>query len=198
MAERYEDRYRGERYGGERGYVREERGFGEEEAERRRLVDDAERRRERESERLYRRNYGPYDRGWASEGRPTGRGYGGETGRDTSWSGPSSGAYSQYNSRGVPWSDTGWERGQSQRHGTFAGRGPKGYQRSDDRILEDVCDRLTDAADVDASEIEVNVANGEVTLSGTVRGRGEKRRSEDLAESIAGVRDVHNNLRVAR
>jgi osmotically-inducible protein OsmY len=198
MAERHEDRYRGERYSGERGYVREEPRFGDEEAERRRRVDDAERRRERESERLYRRDYGPYDRGWASEDRPVARGYGGETGRDTSWSGPSSAAYSQYASRGVPWADTGWERTEWQGRGAFAGRGPKGYQRSDERIREDVCDRLTDAADIDASEIEVNVANGEVTLSGTVRGRDEKRRSEDLAESIGGVRDVHNNLRVAR
>jgi hypothetical protein len=183
MAERHEDRYRGERYGGERGYVREEPRFGDEEAERRRRVDDAERRRERESERLYRRDYGPYDRGWASEDRPVARGYGGETGRDTSWSGPSSAAYDPSNPRGVP---------------SFAGRGPKGYQRSDERIREDVCDRLTDAADVDASEIEVNVANGEVTLSGTVRDRDQKRRSEDVAESVPGIHEVRNNLRVSR
>jgi hypothetical protein len=198
MAERYEDRYRGERHSGERGYVREEWASGDDDTERRRQTDAAERRREREAERLYRRDYGPYDRGWASEGRPMGRGYGGETGRDTSWSGPSSSTYSQYASRGVPWSDTGWERGEWKEHGPFAGRGPKGYQRSDSRIREDVCDRLTDAADVDATEIEVAVDNGEVTLSGTVRGRDQKRRSEDLAESITGVRDVHNKIRVSQ
>lgn len=28
--------------------------------------------------------------------------------------------------------------------GGFAGRGPKGYQRSDDRIREDVCERLAE------------------------------------------------------
>lgn len=84
-------------------------------------------------------------------------------------------------------------------HGsTFAGRGPKGYLRSDDRIREDVCDRLTDDWRVDASDIEVTVQNGEVTLSGTVHSRDDKRATENLAESISGVREVHDNLRVSR
>jgi osmotically-inducible protein OsmY len=77
------------------------------------------------------------------------------------------------------------------------GRGPKGYIRSDDRIREDVCDRLTDDLHIDASEIDVRVANGEVTLSGTVTDRTAKRHAEDLAERIGGVRHVQNNLRVS-
>jgi hypothetical protein len=77
------------------------------------------------------------------------------------------------------------------------GRGPKGYQRADNRIHEDVCDRLT-YSDVDAENIEVTVTNGEVTLSGTVRDRWDKRRAEDVAEHVSGVRDVHNNIRVHR
>ena len=76
------------------------------------------------------------------------------------------------------------------------GRGPKGYQRSDDRIREDVNDRLSDDPYVDASEIEVSVSNGEVTLSGTVDSREAKRRAEDIAERVSGVRHVQNNLRV--
>ncbi|HEX6178217.1 MAG TPA: RNA-binding protein, partial [Thermoanaerobaculia bacterium] len=40
---------------------------------------------------------------------------------------------------------------------SFRGRGPKNYQRSDDRIREEVCERLTWADDVDATEIDVNV-----------------------------------------
>lgn len=78
----------------------------------------------------------------------------------------------------------------------YAGRGPKGYRRSDDRIREDICDRLTDDWRIDASEMEVAVQNGEVMLSGAVRDREDKRRAEDLVERIPGVRDVHNNLRV--
>ena len=75
------------------------------------------------------------------------------------------------------------------------GRGPKGYQRSDERIREDVNDRLTDDPHIDASEIEVAVSNREVTLTGTVNSRFEKRHAEDLAESISGVTHVQNNLR---
>jgi osmotically-inducible protein OsmY len=76
------------------------------------------------------------------------------------------------------------------------GRGPKGYQRSDERIREDVNDRLTDDPHIDASEIDVTVSNREVTLSGTVNSRFEKRHAEDLAETISGVTHVQNNLRV--
>ena len=72
----------------------------------------------------------------------------------------------------------------------------QGYQRPDERILEDVSDRLTDDPHVDASEIEVRVENREVTLNGTVASRFEKRHAEDVAESVPGVAHVQNNLRV--
>lgn len=79
---------------------------------------------------------------------------------------------------------------------SFAGRGPKDYQRSDERIREEVSDRMTDDHELDASEITVEVRGGEVTLSGTVRSRDQKRRAEDLAESCSGVGEVTNNIRV--
>ena len=75
------------------------------------------------------------------------------------------------------------------------GRGPKGYRRSDERIRDDVNDRLTDDAWLDASHIEVAVENGDVTLSGTVTSRDAKRRAEVLAEAVSGVDNVQNNLR---
>lgn len=78
----------------------------------------------------------------------------------------------------------------------YRGRGPKGYQRSDDRILEDVCDRLTDDEAVDASAVTVHVNNGEVTLRGSVNSRAQKHAAEDSAEGVSGVRDVINQLRV--
>jgi hypothetical protein len=80
---------------------------------------------------------------------------------------------------------------------SFRGRGPKGFQRSDDRILEDVCELLSEHPDVDASEITVEVQDGEVTLAGTVADRYQKRAAEDVADEVFGVRDVHNRLRVA-
>jgi hypothetical protein len=79
--------------------------------------------------------------------------------------------------------------------GEFKGRGPRGYRRSDERIREEVCDLLTDDPRIDASEVEVTVENGEVTLAGAVDSRMEKRCAEDLIEHIPGVKDVHNRLR---
>ncbi|HEY4425467.1 MAG TPA: BON domain-containing protein [Pyrinomonadaceae bacterium] len=76
------------------------------------------------------------------------------------------------------------------------GRGPKNYRRSDERIKEDVNDRLSDDYYVDASEVEVMVSNTEVTLTGTVNSREDKRRAEDIAESVSGVTNVENRLRV--
>jgi hypothetical protein len=73
-------------------------------------------------------------------------------------------------------------------------QGTRGYQRSDQRISEDVNDRLSISWDVDASDIEVKVSQGEVTLSGTVASRRERRVAEGIADSVAGVRDVHNEL----
>jgi osmotically-inducible protein OsmY len=77
------------------------------------------------------------------------------------------------------------------------GRGPRNYQRSDERIREDVCESLTQDDQIDASSIEVTVTDGEVTLTGTIFQRDDKRRAEDLAEAVSGVKDVRNNLRVS-
>jgi osmotically-inducible protein OsmY len=87
-----------------------------------------------------------------------------------------------------------WFGGEEKRH--HRGRGPKGYTRSEDRMREDVSDKLGDDWMVDATEMEVSVKDGEVTLSGTVNSREEKRRAEDIAETVSGVKHVQNNLRV--
>jgi BON domain len=78
------------------------------------------------------------------------------------------------------------------------GRGPKNYQRSDERIREEVCERLTMDHDIDATDIDVSVSEGIVTLSGNVNERHAKRLAEDLCEAIPGVKDVQNQLRVTR
>jgi len=80
--------------------------------------------------------------------------------------------------------------------GSHRGKGPKDYKRSDERIREDVNDRLTDAHDLDASSISVSVKDGEVTLSGSVDSKFAKRRAEDIADAATGVSHVQNNLRV--
>ena len=76
------------------------------------------------------------------------------------------------------------------------GLGPKGYKRSDERISDDVHQRLTDDPWVDASDITVSVASGEVALSGTVDSREAKHRAERIVEDLSGVTHVQNNLRI--
>ena len=96
--------------------------------------------------------------------------------------------------------DEDWQRPMripAQGGDSHAGRGPKNYQRSDERIHEDACERLTRAHDVDASQIEVSVKDGEITLEGTVPERRMKHGAEDCLESVSGARQVHNRLRVA-
>ncbi len=90
----------------------------------------------------------------------------------------------------------GDEDAQRRRDRDHRGRGPTDYVRSDDRIREDVNDRLTEDFWVDASRIGVTVSGGEVTLDGTVDGKRAKRRAEDIADDVTGVKHVQNNLRV--
>jgi hypothetical protein len=94
--------------------------------------------------------------------------------------------------RGYPYPDVAT----AARRGQFFGRGPKGYRRSDERIREEISDRLMVHPDIDASEIEVHVANGIVTLTGIVDNRHEKRLAEYVAEDALGVDDVDNRLKV--
>jgi hypothetical protein len=96
-------------------------------------------------------------------------------------------------------SGPGYSRATPERTGQgHYGRGPKGYTRSDERIREDISERLYADHHVDASEITITVESGEVTLSGSVETRRMKHRAEDIADAVAGVNDVHNHLKVTR
>lgn len=91
-----------------------------------------------------------------------------------------------------------WEEAGQREHHSHAGKGPKNYKRSDARISEDLHERMSDDNFLDASGIEVNVTDGEVILTGTVTDRADKRRAEDIAESVSGVTNVENRIRVNR
>jgi hypothetical protein len=80
----------------------------------------------------------------------------------------------------------------------YRNRGPLNYRRSDARIAEDVNDRLLLDEDIDPSAMGVRVENGRVILHGTVETRFEKRLAERIADSVAGVTDVDNQLRLGR
>jgi len=83
-------------------------------------------------------------------------------------------------------------------HGPYTGRGPKGYKRSDEKIIEEASQRLERDGHIDASDIEVTAEDGVIRLRGTVDDRQTKRRAEECVESIYGVRDVMNELRVSQ
>ncbi|HEY8279172.1 MAG TPA: BON domain-containing protein [Bdellovibrionota bacterium] len=97
--------------------------------------------------------------------------------------------------------DRGWEermqhRGLLRSVRNFFGVGPKGYKRSDERIREDVCEALARHPEIDASDIEVVVKGGRVTLAGTVPDRWMRRQAEDAVEFVSGVEDVRLDLNV--
>jgi len=79
---------------------------------------------------------------------------------------------------------------------TNRGKGPKNYKRSDERIREIVSDIYCDHPYLDASNIDVEVKDSVVILSGWVDDRFGKRLAEDLAEDVAGVTQVENRIRV--
>lgn len=82
--------------------------------------------------------------------------------------------------------------------GPHKGKGPRGYERSDERIRDDINDRFYDDSFIDATGIQVMVEKGVVTLEGDCESREEKRRAEDLAEKVSGVKSIENRLKVSK
>jgi osmotically-inducible protein OsmY len=141
-------------------------------------------------------SYGPSSYGQSGYGSPSGQSglstaasESGAYGASQYGYGPSSSPQSAYGQSGAL--QQAQQAGQSQR-----GRGPKGYTRSDDRIKEDVCERLSDDYLIDASDVSIEVRQGVVTLSGAVDSRQHKHRIEDIVEGLSGVKDIENRLTV--
>ncbi|MCV3738615.1 SWFGD domain-containing protein [Rhizobium sp. TRM96647] len=227
------DEWRSERDWSDRASDEARSWFGDEDAERRRMMDDRTR-----NERENRRHSGGDDRREDRYGMRPFAGRDTYLGYDWPWSKSPSGGYDR-DTYGYPrrQSDDRWRSGSSGRdyrssgdrsrwdngRGFFEragdevaswfgdedasrrremdarhrGRGPKNYTRSDERIAEEVNDQLADDAHIDASDIEVSVSSGEVTLNGTVTERFAKRHAEDIVERVSGVKHVQNNLRVS-
>ena len=96
-------------------------------------------------------------------------------------------------------SRAGWDLGTHQRDiggRSFRGLGPQSYKRPDERIRDDVYERLTDSHHVDARNIMVEVNQGNVTLNGTVGERRMRYLAEDLVEGVMGVANINNQLKV--
>ena len=167
----YGERGYGERGYGERGYG--ERGYG--------ARDYGE--RGYGGERGYERGYGERDYGQRGFGQPVFRG--------PSIAERSLGDRGGYRAESRDFGPEYWRDYRDRP----MGRPPKGYQRSDERIKEDVCDRLMHSW-VDAENVEIEVRSGEVLLAGSVEDRQAKREIEDIAAHVLGVKDVQNSIRV--
>jgi hypothetical protein len=76
-------------------------------------------------------------------------------------------------------------------------QGPKGYQRSDERMKEDISERLMESHYIDCSDVSVDVRGAKVVLEGTVPSRHMKHAIEDLVDACPGVQDIDNRVRVA-
>jgi osmotically-inducible protein OsmY len=238
MAERWDERDRGN-WRDERSYrgPEQDRGmvnrsadevrswFGDEDAARRRRMDEA---RDRDDRDWDHRTSNTAERAWdrtretardlTDKDRDGRRGFAewndndrpGDRYRSSAYGAPAARGGDEYWTRDRPYRERGGYAGADSYEpyigsrwnttvpstANYVGRGPRGYRRGDERIREDVCDRLTDDPRIDASDVDVQVKDAEVTLAGSVRTREEKRFAEDVIERISGVRDVNNNLKV--
>lgn len=72
---------------------------------------------------------------------------------------------------------------------------PKGYTRTDERIRDDICERLAYSG-LDVSEVEVKVSEGVATLEGTVAHDSSLTAIEDHVTDCLGVQGIQNHVRV--
>ncbi len=93
--------------------------------------------------------------------------------------------------------ESGFTTGSYHQAGPFAGVGPRGYARSDRRVLEDVCDLLTLHGELDVRGVDVHCRDGVIRLEGRVPDRRTRRLIEAVADEVVGVLDVENELEIA-
>jgi osmotically-inducible protein OsmY len=129
---------------------------------------------------------------YGSQGRSQQGGY--ERGSSERWMGEGFGGPSGQTMD--QWRERQSRERQSRKVGSH--RWPKSYQRSDERIREDIYERLLQDGYIDCSDVTVNVQQGNVTLEGTVPERHMKHQIENIADDCAGVKDIENRLRVSQ
>ena len=75
---------------------------------------------------------------------------------------------------------------------------PERRRRSDESLAQEIREILTTDHELEATAIEVKVEGGAVTIAGEVADPDARLLAEELVESVVGVREVRNRLRVAR
>lgn len=79
---------------------------------------------------------------------------------------------------------------------SFKGKGPRGFDISDQKIYENVCEALASSMELDASDIDVEVMDSTVTLKGSVEDENRCHLSQLLVQEVAGVTEVVNELKI--
>jgi osmotically-inducible protein OsmY len=75
---------------------------------------------------------------------------------------------------------------------------PRGAQRSDGQIKSEIEMLLREHAQVDSRDIQVDVRDGVVTLTGSVSSPSEIRAAAGIADNVFGTRDVKNRLTIRK
>ena len=78
------------------------------------------------------------------------------------------------------------------------GRAARGSTHRDAEIARDVSRRLGEHASLDASDVDVHVKDGRVTLEGRVQDPPARHVAELIADAVPGVRAVDNRLDTSR
>ena len=136
-----------------------------------------------------------------SVGNDLGNDYGNRYGSRSTWNGMSDAGTSMGSNLSSNYgygSSTSTSGSNAMGEGRHFGKGPKGYKRSDERIKEEISDRLWHHAHIDASDLTIEVKDGAVTLTGTVDDRSTKRMVESEIENLSGVEDIHNQIKVKK
>jgi len=72
------------------------------------------------------------------------------------------------------------------------------HDQSDERIDREITDHLTQHSYIDATEVVVTVKDGDVTLSGSVPDDDQSHYVEEIAQKVAGVKHIHNQLTIKK
>lgn len=97
-----------------------------------------------------------------------------------------------------PYFGKGIVRGALLGRGRFSGKGPKGYSRTDEQLKEEICRKLYEHPEIDASDVTVEVKGGELMLTGTIDSRHARDLIEDEADRVMGIKEVNNQIRIKR
>jgi len=72
----------------------------------------------------------------------------------------------------------------------------QGNQKSDDKIYDQIRQKLANDPDVKGAGFDVTVKDGVVTLNGTVHDEKAREKAEKITKKVKGVTSVTNQLKV--